>query len=113
MLAPPVARQLDRLFEERQAGAENDRGGQHELQQAQAVVVRHGHAQDHQRRGQRGGGEEALARLFAQDLLAFDQEAALGERIHRARRVAEAIDQRENRIAIELAVHGAGGCREI
>ena len=104
-----VARQLDGLLEERQAGAEDDRGGQHELQQAQAVVVRHGHAQDHQRRGQRGGGEEALARLFAQDLFAFDEEAPLGERIHRARRVAEAIDQRENRIAVELAVDGTGG----
>ena len=113
MLALAVARQLEGFLEERQAGAEDHRRGQHELQQAQAVAVRHGHAQDHQRRAQRGGGEKALACLFAQDLLALDEEAALGERIHRARCIAEALDQRENRVAVELAVDGAGAGGEI
>ena len=99
-----VTGQLHCLFEEWQAGAEDDRGGQHELQQAQAVMVWHGHAERHQGCSQGGGSEEALACLGAQNPFAFDQKAPLGQRIHRTWRVAEAVDQREYRVAVELAV---------
>jgi hypothetical protein len=63
----------------------------------------HQHARDHHRRGQPGGLDQALFRLGQPQLFALDEQAALGQRIHRPRLVAELLHRSEEFLARQVA----------
>jgi hypothetical protein len=101
------------LLEYLAAAAEHHGAGQAELQQAQHGRAVHQHAGDHHRRRQPGGLDQALPRVGQPQLLALDDQAALGQGIHRPRLVAEFLHRGEELFARQAAFHRHRSCGEI
>ena len=94
------------LAENAVAAAEQDRARQREFHHAQGRRAVHQHPGNHHRHGHQRRLDEALSGFLDARLLALNQQAALGQRIHRPGFVTQAADHRRDAVAVDHAMHG-------